>query len=90
MVEFDDDFDREKSEWTKQSRGIDFASAREVFRDPVVVVGPGQTVDGEERWLRVGKVNGVLWTVGYTIRNGKIRIFSVRPPRDYEKEAYNA
>lgn len=86
---FDDDFDQSKSRWTKKTRGVDFVEAREVFSDPNETVGPGTTKGGEERWLRIGKVKGKLWAVGYTKRRGLIRIFMARLPHDDEKEAYN-
>ena len=37
----------------------------------------------------IGKSQGKLWTVGYTVRNGLIRVFMVRPPHDDEKDAYH-
>ena len=54
-MKFDESFDKEKSDWTKRVRGIDFLEAREIFADPTWVVGPGTMKDGEERWLRVGR-----------------------------------
>lgn len=84
-----EDFDKEKSQWTRRTRGIDFVEAREAFNDPNETIGPGTTTDGEERWLRVGKAKGKLWTVGYTMRRGLIRIFMVRPPHEDEREAYD-
>lgn len=86
---FDGNFDRQKSLWTKKIRGIDFLEAREVFNDSNETIGPGTVTDGEERWLRVGMAKGKLWTVGYTIRHGLIRIFMVRSARDEEKEVYD-
>jgi uncharacterized protein len=88
IVGFDENFDQSKSQWTKRTRGIDFVEAREVFNDPNETVGPGTAKDGEERWLRIGMAQGKLWTVGYTMRSGLIRIFMVRPPHDDEKDAY--
>lgn len=88
MDVFDESFDVEKSRWTNKTRGIDFIEAREVFDDPDLIVGPGTLKDGEERWLCVGKHRGRVWTVGYTMRHGLIRIFMVRPPHDDEKAAY--
>ena len=86
---FDDDFDQKKSRWTKKTRGIDFIEAREVFFDPNETVGPGTVKGGEARWLRIGMAKRRLWTVGYTMRRGLIRIFMARPPHDDEKEAYD-
>ena len=89
FVEFDEEFDRKKSDLTKRVRGIDFIEAREAFSDPNETIGPGNTVDDEVRWLRVGNALGQLWTVGYTVRQGLIRIFMVRPPHPDERDAYN-
>ena len=88
MNTFDDGIDREKSEWTKRIRGIDFIEARLAWLDPEAIQGPGTTKDGEERWLKVGEINGKLWTIGFTMRFGKIRIFMVRFTHEDEREAY--
>ena len=88
-IQFDDNFDKSKSEWTKKNRGIDFIEAREIWNDPFCIDGiPGNVVGGEHRWLIVGRALGKLWTVCYTRRNMKIRIISVRPARQAEKEIY--
>jgi uncharacterized protein len=87
---FDDTYDREKSAWTKQERGIDFVEAREVFSDPDAVEVPARRVNNEDRFLTVGMVKARLWAVGWTMRPNGVRIFSVRPPRDDEKEQYEA
>ena len=87
-MRFDEQFDLKKSKLTQLVRGIDFVEAREVFHDPNETIGPGTMKDGEERWLRVGMAKGRLWTVGYTLRLGQIRIFMVRPSHDDEKDAY--
>jgi uncharacterized DUF497 family protein len=85
---FDEAFDFEKSEWTKNSRGIDFIVARNVWKDPNAIEGPAATVEGEERWLKVGCIDDKIWTVGFTYRLSKIRIFMIRPARKEEKGAY--
>jgi uncharacterized protein len=88
-MSFDDNFDEEKSERTKKDRGIDFLEAREIWDDPLCVDGaPGNVISGENRWLIVGKAKGKLWTACYTIRSSKIRIISVRPARQEEREIY--
>lgn len=90
-MQFDDDFDKSKSEWTKKNRGIDFIEAREIWNDPRCVDGaPGNVVGGEDRWLIVGKALDKLWTTCYTHRYSKIRIISVRPARQEEKEIYES
>lgn len=85
---FDESFDQTKSQKTKEERGISFVEAREVWNDAESIEGPARTVMGEDRWLKIGKILGRIWTVCFTIRPEGIRIISVRPARDNEKEAY--
>lgn len=86
---FDETFDRDKSRWTKETRGIDFVEARAVWDDPDAIEGPATAKDGELRWIKVGRIHNQLWTVGFTIRPEGIRIFTVRPARRDEKEVYD-
>ncbi len=84
---YDDEFDRSKSDWTKKHRGIDFIEAREIWNDPNKIEdAPANVIGGENRWLVVGRALGKIWTVCYTYRNSKIRIISVRPSREDERE----
>ena len=85
---FDESYDREKSQWTKEVRGIDFVEARAAWKDPNVIEGPANMKDGEARWLKIGRIGDRLWTVGFTYRNAGIRIFTVRPARKDEKDVY--
>lgn len=84
---FDESYDRGKSERTRESRGIDFAEARAIWDDSQAIEGPANTVNHEERWLKVGRVGDRIWTVGFTVRQSGIRIFMVRPARDDERNA---
>ena len=43
---FDESYDREKSWWTKETRGIDFIEARAVWDDPDAIEGPANSKDG--------------------------------------------
>lgn len=88
ILVFSEDFDSEKSEWTVQNRGISFVAARKVWQDVDAIEGPGNSVRGEERWIKVGLIDSKLWTVVFTYRAGLIRVISVRPARKDEKDAY--
>ncbi len=85
---FAETYDRDKSRWTKEVRGIDFVEARAVWNDPDSIVGPATMKDGEERWLKIGRIDDKIWTVGFTYRLRQIRIFTVRPARKDEKDVY--
>jgi uncharacterized protein len=75
-----------KSGWTLKQRGFSFADATRVFDDPLRLIEPAKTKDGEERSLTVGILPDsdppVVLAVIYTERksNGKetIRIISAR------------
>ncbi len=86
---FDETYDKHKSSWTGKVRGIDFIEARAVWDDLDAIDGPADMKDGEERWLKVGRIDNKVWTVGFTIRPAGIRIFMVRAARKDEKDVYN-
>lgn len=85
---FDETFDRGKSQRTKETRGIDFIEARRVWDDPEAIEGPATMKDGEERWLKIGRFGDKIWAVGFTYREAGIRIFMVRPAREFERDVY--
>ena len=87
-MKFDENFSLTKSVWTKQNRGIDFVEARAVWGDPNATQGPGNSDEDEDRWLIIGMAIGKLWTVCFTHRPSGVRIISVRPPSEIEKEVY--
>lgn len=87
---FDETYDRGKSQRTKETRGIDFVEARAIWADPHAIEGPATIKDGEERWLKIGRIAGRIWAVGFTHRLAGIRIFMVRPAREFEREVYDA
>jgi uncharacterized DUF497 family protein len=87
-MRFDETYDAAKSAWTKQVRGIDFLEAREIWQDPNAAQGPGNSEMGEDRWLIIGMAMGRIWTACFTNRPAGVRIISVRPARDIEKEVY--
>ena len=42
----------------------------------------------ENRYIIIGKLQGKLWTAVYTIREGVIRIISIRRSREKEAKLY--
>jgi uncharacterized DUF497 family protein len=90
-VEFDDDFDKNKSEKTRQERGIDFIGAQAIWLDASRGNIPAKNVLGEVRFATVGKIGDKLWVALWTERESKIRIFSVHRAENtaFEKEYSN-
>ncbi len=83
------EFDIEKSEANKKKHGIDFHEAQNLWEDPNQVLIPARTMD-EPRYLLLGKSKNKIWSAIFTIRQGKIRIISVRRSRKNEEEFYKS
>jgi uncharacterized DUF497 family protein len=86
-VEFE--WDEAKSEACFSERGFDFAYAAQAFFDPERVIGIDDRVDyGEQRYRLMGRIQGRLFVLVYTLRNGVIRIISARKANQREIKRY--
>jgi len=83
------EFDPNKSKSNKQKHGIDFYTARRLWKDPRRVEIPARWVD-EPRFLIIASMGKEIWSAIYTVRNERIRIISVRKARGNEKEIYHS
>ena len=83
------EFDPNKSKSNEQKHGIDFYTARRLWKDPRRVVIPARWVD-EPRFLIIASMGEDIWSAIYTIRNQRIRIISVGKARGNEKEIYHS
>ncbi|MBB5276739.1 hypothetical protein HNR26_002817 [Rhizobium rosettiformans] len=81
------EFDPAKSEATTVKHGIDFVAAQELWYDLYAVDADAGHTE-EPRRIRVGRISGVLWTGVYVLRNGRVRIISVRRARIQERRGY--
>lgn len=81
------DWDPNKNKTNQLKHGIDFVSARMLWEDPerIEILAPYPL---ENRYVLIGNIHNQLWTAIYTIRNGAIRIISVRRSRKEEKKLY--
>lgn len=80
------EFDPAKSAANRDKHGIGFEQASllwSVFGATLSLPFPF-----EERWLRVAELEGKHWSAVFTIRNGKIRLISIRRSRKDEVHAY--
>jgi len=84
----DFEFDPSKSESNKSKHGIDFEEAKALWSDENAIQLDIDT-DGEQRFLVIGQIDGVVWSAVITFRGEKIRIISVRRSRKREKEEYD-
>ena len=85
-MEFEHDTD--KSGANRAKHGIDFSQAKSLWLDPNRVEFVARFSD-EDRFGLIGSSGGKLWTAIFTIREGKIRIISVRRTRENETETYH-
>ncbi len=81
------EYDPDKSLANKEKHGIDFEEAQSLWLDPGGVEVNARTV-GESRKLLITRLDKVVWSAVFTLRNGVIRIISVRKSRENEKEIY--
>ena len=83
----DFEFDPDKSAANAAKHGIDFEAAQALWSDPFLIEAPALTED-EPRFLAVGRIGGRHWTAVFTLREGRVRIISVRRARKKEIERY--
>jgi len=81
------EWDDTKSLTNKAKHGIDFSTAREMWKDDnrVEVHAPYPL---EERSILIGKIGKKLWTVIFAYRGDDVRIISVRRSRKKEIGLY--
>jgi uncharacterized protein len=81
------EFDSRKSHRNKLKHGIGFEEARKLW-DDISAIEIISSYPGEERVLRIGKIQSRLWTAIFTHRGNNIRIISVRRARQNETSRY--
>ncbi len=83
------EWDDNKSQQTFQDRDIDFGFATRAFSDPTGFREPDQRLPyGEDRIRIYGEIQGKLFVVIYTERQGRFRIISARKANTREIQAH--
>lgn len=82
------EWDEEKRKRNLQKHGIDFVDAKEIWTRYHFELPSGQSTHGEHRRLAIGKLDGRMVTVVFTLRGDTRRLISARYARQKEKEAY--
>jgi uncharacterized DUF497 family protein len=78
------EFDPEKRNRTLAERGLDFVSAAEVFRGPVLDIPDERQDYGEPRTITFGFLRGRMVALVWTPRGAARRIISMRYANDRE------
>ena len=83
------EFDSAKSMSNLAKHGIDFNDAKQLWRDPkVLIVRARQVV--EPRWIAIAFLDRTYWSAIFTYRGERIRIISVRRSRTKEIALYES
>jgi uncharacterized DUF497 family protein len=82
------EWDEEKRLTNIEKHGIDFVRAKEIWQGAVIEFPSGQSHHGEDRFLAVGKIEGLCITVVYTWRGENRRLISARKARKNEQAYY--
>ncbi len=88
------EWDDAKSDDCLTHRGFDFAYAARAFFDPNGTISQDRRRDyGEDRYRLLGRIEGRVFLIVYTLRGGDIRLISARKAnrkevRDYEHNAH--
>lgn len=82
-------WDDVKAAENRAKHGVGFHLARRVFEDAFGAELLDDREDyGEERWIRIGMVDGTILLVVYTERSGRRRIISARRATKLEQDDY--
>ncbi|MGX2974790.1 BrnT family toxin [Ursidibacter arcticus] len=83
------EYDPNKSLSNLAKHGIDFEQAKQLWKDETRILLTVK-LEPEIRYLIIGKIAQKHWTAIYTMRNGCIRIISVRRARKQERNYYES
>ena len=81
------EYDENKSQSNLVKHGIDFVEAQELWNDRDFLEIPSK-IQGETRFVVIGKINNKHWSGVITYRDQNIRIISVRRSRTQEVALY--
>lgn len=81
------EYDPAKSDSNKIKHGINFDEAKCLWKDEDRIQFPAMC-DTEQRYAILAKSDGKVWAAFFTMRDGLIRIISVRRTREKEEKAY--
>ena len=82
------EWDEEKRLTVLEKHGIDFEDVVGVFKNNVMTTSSRH--DGEQRWIAVGLLNGIMIAVVYTMRGDTCRLITARRARRNERKEYHA
>jgi len=85
----DFEYDQHKNRSNIIKHGIDFADAESIFMYPMLIREDVRSDYGEQRWISIGLLKGIVVVMVFIIRRGKMRIISIRKANLKERDIYN-
>lgn len=86
----DFEWDEPKNDACFVERGFDFAYAVRVFLDPGRLIEVDDRIDyGEARYRALGRIDGRVFVVVYTVRADRFRVISARKANRREIRHYD-
>ena len=77
-----------KRQVTLQRRGLDFAQAEQVFVGPTFTFEDDREEYGEQRWVTLGLLNGIVVVIVHTETVDEIRVISMRKAEKDEQRLF--
>ena len=81
------EFDPDKSAANKEKHGLDFVEAQSVWSDDNAINITSRETP-ELRFMAIGLIGAVFWSVVWTERDGRMRIIPARRSRKNEEKIY--
>ncbi len=81
-------WDETKRKLNLRKHGIDFRDVEEIFDGPTVTAEDTRQAYGDQRWVALGILNGVVVSMTYTERKDDLRIISIRKALKHEARFY--
>jgi hypothetical protein len=81
-------WDEEKRKTNIKKRGLDFADAEMVFSGATFTFEDDRFDYGQQRFITMGLLNGVVIVIAHTERSETIRVISMRKATKHEQEIF--
>jgi uncharacterized protein len=80
------EWDKRKAQKVWDERGISFETATRLFASDHIIVSSDH--ESEKRWLAIGLIEGICFTIAFTKRGKNIRFITARRARRNEERNY--
>lgn len=82
------EWDEPKRQTNLKKHGVDFADVEPMFEGMTVTILDDRFDYGEERFITLGVLNGIVLVVAHTETDQAIRLISARKANKYEEKNY--